>query len=69
MTKNIASTFGGPQASARQFAEENPKGFFVVTEKNGCKTTFFVERGQAGEAVEYWNSLPFSRRKIFTANI
>jgi len=69
MTKNITSTFSGTKASAEQFAIENPKGFFVVTEKDGCKTTFFVERGQTSEAVEYWNSLPVSSRKMFTANV
>ena len=69
MTENITSTFRGTKASAEQFAIKNPKGFFVVTEKDGYKTTFVVSRGQTSEAVEYWNSLPFSSRKRFTANV
>ena len=65
---DLTSTVEGTVASAKKFAAENPKGFFVVTERGNIKSTFHIERGQTDEAIQHWVSLPFSGRKKFTAN-
>jgi hypothetical protein len=51
----------------KNFAAENPRGFFTATEKDGIKTNFYVERNQLQSAIDHWRGLKFSSRKSLTA--